>query len=559
MAMLSVADTRNMSGSERCHSGCRAVAINEDSTMTKTLFTSGHSRARTTQVSRLLAATCAVAFLIGAGLAHAQSPAALDTSTLPRPAAIKQLVALPQTTIILSADPVPVATKAALALLEKAGWQRYLRPGSNIPVTPTSETHQLKKGAQALTLFVQTAPAHNNATAINYTPSPLSRDLPFPAEATNIVFSESPLHLDATVLQAHEALLAFYRTALGKAGWTLHSASDGSAAMKLTTEAAMHHAFFTHGTYGALHVTARQRQDGQSTIAIRAVPASVLPGAQVARQPEPQAPQPNPHLDAHKAMSQKMDGIAADMMKQALRPSPPPSGGVEGALAAARAAGVRIDMPGKNQPAGSAPAPEAAKEPALERDEVSGLPVPKGASSKGHEKTPWRLEVNATVKASPASILAFYQSELAAKGWREDGPVRNEGKRMIQPYTSAEGPAVLTLERKGSDTAISLLLRKEAEARKAGMLPKAGQAKLVFASMMEAEATVVTGGRTIKIAAGVGSKAPDGPSLEVAPGAHKVTIKSPGKPDVTETVTVRADDIWGVLLGPGGALSVPMY
>ncbi|MGL4438346.1 MAG: hypothetical protein ACRCUE_03675, partial [Bosea sp. (in: a-proteobacteria)] len=69
----------------------------------------------------------------------------------------------------------------------------------------------------------------------------------------------------------------------------------------------------------------------------------------------------------------------------------------------------------------------------------------------------------------------------------------------------------------------------------------------------------LVGGRTIKIVAGVGSKQPDGPSLDVAPGSHKVTIKSSGKPDVIEVVTVGADDIWAVLLGPGGALPLQMY
>ncbi len=38
-----------------------------------------------------------------------------------------------------------------------------------------------------------------------------------------------------------------------------------------------------------------------------------------------------------------------------------------------------------------------------------------------------------------------------------------------------------------------------------------------------------------------------------------MTIKSAGKPDVVEVVTVRANDIWGVLLGPGGALPLPLY
>lgn len=531
----------------------------------KTFAAPALRHARASRMKRLLAATCAAAFLAVAGLsagALAQASAPVDTSKLPRVMGIKQLVALPQTTIILASEPVPAAARAALALLESAGWQRYLAPGSEIVPTPTSETHNLKKGAQALTLFVQVAPAHNNATSVSYTAVPLTRDLPFPANASGIRFSPERLHLDAVAPQAHDALLAFYRTELLAAGWALHSASDGSASMVIPTETAMHHAFFTHGALGALHVRARKLEDGRSSIAVRQVPASVLPGAQVARTPEPvaprpAAPQPNPHADAHDALNKTVDSMAQDLLKQALQP-PPKGAGIESALAAARAAGVRVDMPAKSSSA-DAPAREPAKAVPLERDEVGGLPVPKSSSSRAQEKTPLRTHVQALVKASPDEVLAFYRDEAGTLGWRETAPARQERDRTILAYASAEGPVVLTLERKGRDIAISLLLRNEAAARKSGLMPKAGQAKIMFGSMLDADATVVVGGRTLKVAAGVGSKGPDGPSLDVAPGPHKVTVKSPGKPDVVEVVTVRADDIWGLLLGPGGALPLPMY
>lgn len=512
-------------------------------------------------IRRFLSATRAAAFVIVAGLpaiGHAQS---LDTSKLPRPAALKQLVALPQTTIILSSAPVPAAADAALALLEAAGWQRYTTPFSQAAPQPASATYLLKKGGQALTLFVQMAPAHNNATSISYTEVPLTHDLPFPAKATEIRFSPERLHLDATAPLTHEKLLAFYRAELTGSGWTLHSASDGSATKQIPTGEGMHHAFFTHAKHGALHVTARKLEGGQSSIAVRAVPASVLPGAEVARTPEPAAPQPNPQAEAHAQITRNFDSIAQDMMKQALQPAPK-GGGVEAALEAAKKAGVNIHIPGQTGLSGTAstaPTPGAVKEPMLERDEVGGLPVPKASSSKGQERTPWRVEIHATVKASPASVLAFYSKELAALGWRETAPARTEGARTEVAYASAIGPAVLTLMRKGGQIDISLLLRKEAEAQKSGLMPKPGQARIMFGSMLESDATVLVGGQTIKVVAGIGSKAPDGPSLEVAPGAHKVTIRNPGKPDITEVVTVRANDIWGVLLGPGGALPLPMY
>ncbi len=529
--------------------------------MTRVLMTLATSKAA--RLRRLLATTCAAAVLAvglvaagGAGPASAQAAAAVDASKLPRPASVRILAALPESTTFLATEPVSDAAKTALKLLEDSGWTRFVNPRSQPANSATSETHYLKKGGQGLTLFVQQSPAQANATSVSYIPMPLSRDLPFPVGGKDIRFAPEPFHLDATTALSKEALLGFYRTELSKAGWALHSSSDGGAPKTIPAEAGTEIAFFTHATMGALHVVTRTKDAG-ATVAIRSVPASLLPGAQVARAPEPTPPpQPNPQASAHAQMSQMMDGMAQDLMKQALQPPKPQ--GLDAAMAAARAAGVTIPTPGKAQPAAAAAAPAAA-EPALERDEIGGLPVPKAASQKSQEKTPFRLEVQAVVRAGAGQVLDFYRRELGSLGWREAGPARNEGDRTIVSFTSPEGPARLTIERKGRDTSIALLLRKEAEARKAGLMPKAGQAKLMFGSMMDGDATVLVGGRTIKIAPGVGAKAPDGPSLEVAPGAHKVTIRTAGKPDVVEVVTVRADDVWGVLLGPGGALPLPLY
>ncbi len=518
----------------------------------------------TARVRRLLTTTCAAAVLAvgiamagGAQPAFAQGAPAVDASKLPRPSSARVLAAMPESAIFLSSEPVADAAKTALKLLEGGGWTRYVNPRSQPANSATSETHYLKKGAQGLTLFVQLSPAQANATSISYIPTPISRDLPFPAGGTDIRFAPEPFHLDATTALTKEALLAFYRTELTAAGWALHSSSDGSAPKTIQAEAGTHIAFFTHASMGALHVVSRTKDAG-STIAIRSIPASLLPGAQVAKAPEPTPPpQPSPQASAHAQMSQTMDAMAQDLMKQAMQPPKPQ--GLDAAMAAARSAGITIPVPGKAQPTSATPAPAAVTEPALERDEIGGLPVPKSASQKSQEKTPFRLEVQATVRASADNVLQFYRRELGSLGWREAGTARNEGNRTIQTFTSPEGPAVLTLERKGRDMSISLLQRKEAEARKAGLMPKAGQAKLMFGSMMDGDATVMVGGRSLKIASGVGSKAPDGPSLDVAPGVHKVTIKTAGKPDIVETVTVRADDVWGVLLGPGGALPLPLY
>lgn len=520
---------------------------------------------------RQMVATCMAAFVTMAGLggaALAQGAGPLDTSTLPRPAAVKSLVALPQTTIILSSESVPAAAKAALALLQAQGWQVYGGQNGPIPATPQSETHSLKKGGHALTLFVQMAPAHNNATSISYTAVPLERDLPFPAAATDIRFSPERLYLDARTGEAPEALLALYRAELTKQGWGLHSASDGSAAMKIPAGEGQQHGFFTHPQLGALHVSATRGKDGQTALSVRKVPAGVLPGAQAAKAaaaPPPAPAQPSPHLEAHQQMNKMVDGMAQDMMRQALATPPQPMNpmaeqALAKALAAQNRAKAETTLPASKQ-AMQAPAAESRQAVVLEREDYAGMPVPKPYTSRSNTKSKWRQEVTVSTKGSLDSVLAFYRKELVAMGWQEADGARIEADRATLTFTRSGGPVLLNLTRKGGATEASLLLRDEAGARQGGLWPQAGQATVMLGSMMDAETTVSIGGKSIRVAAGAGSKSSGGPgpSLAVGPGKHKVTIKESGKPAVTDEVSLETGEIWGLMIGPGGVLPLQMY
>ena len=91
------------------------------------------------------------------------------------------------------------------------------------------------------------------------------------------------------------------------------------------------------------------------------------------------------------------------------------------------------------------------------------------------------------------------------------------------------------------------------------MLPKTGSVKILFGNMLEGEASITIDKKTVKIAAGAGSKKPDGPTLEISPGKHTISLKTPGKGAQTEEVEVAAGDVWGLLAGPGGVLALQMY
>ena len=117
----------------------------------------------------------------------------------------------------------------------------------------------------------------------------------------------------------------------------------------------------------------------------------------------------------------------------------------------------------------------------------------------------------------------------------------------------------MKLERKNGKTSINLAVRNPQAATSAGILPKAGQSRLLLGNAMPADAAITINNKTVKVAGGVGTKGPDGPSLDLPPGKYPYSIKMPGGPAQRDSVEIGADETWGLLIGPGGALPLQMY
>ena len=196
----------------------------------------------------------------------------------------------------------------------------------------------------------------------------------------------------------------------------------------------------------------------------------------------------------------------------------------------------------------------------LEADEAAGLPVPKQSTSKGSEKTMFRVSALADVNAPLQAVLGFYRREL---GKRNDWQMQNEttdtsGSARIQ-FATPEGPAILTLTEKSGTTSVVLLVRKQKAAQASGLMPKPGQVKLLIGNILEKDAKLSLAKKTIKVGAGKGAKEPDGPSLEIKPGSYDVNVSAPGVSAPPEKITVGGDEIWGLIIGPGGVLPIQMY
>jgi hypothetical protein len=202
----------------------------------------------------------------------------------------------------------------------------------------------------------------------------------------------------------------------------------------------------------------------------------------------------------------------------------------------------------------------------LEAEPDSALPVPKehSMSSIGTGKLPGtdtaiRRELNASVPAELGAVLAFYRGELGKRGWKEAAE-----RAVVQPdqvqlaFASPDGPATLKLGRSGGETTINLAQKIPAAAAKGDLVPKPGQARLMFVNVGDSEAALTINKQTIRIAPGAGGPHAKGPSLDLPPGKYPYSLKVAGHPAQTDAIEVAADDTWGLMVAPDGAV-MPLH
>ena len=195
----------------------------------------------------------------------------------------------------------------------------------------------------------------------------------------------------------------------------------------------------------------------------------------------------------------------------------------------------------------------------LEAEDSGGLPVPKDHTMSEGSQTPFRHQITASVPADLPAVLAFYRRELGKLNWTEAKGAAVSVDSAVVMFSSSDGPAVLKLGRGSGETSVNLAVRNADAAAKAGILPKAGQAKILFGNALPAEAAITINNKTVKVSGGAGTKGPDGPALDLAPGKYPYSIKMASKPGQNDNVEVGADETWGLLIGPGGALPMQMY
>lgn len=222
-------------------------------------------------------------------------------------------------------------------------------------------------------------------------------------------------------------------------------------------------------------------------------------------------------------------------------------------------------------PAGQVSSAAAAKAAVqdLEAEPDSALPVPKqhtmssiGTGKMPGSEAPFRRELDASIPAELNSVLAFYRSELGKRGWKETAERAVVKPDQVQlAFSSPDGPALLKLGRSNDETSVKLAQKYPASAAKADIIPKPGQARLVFGNMGGSEVALSINKQAIKIVAGAGGPgSPKPPMLDLPPGKYPYSVKVAGRPVRNDTIEVTADDTWGLMIAPSGeVLSLQMY
>ena len=102
--------------------------------------------------------------------------------------------------------PVTVTTPAIEKLLAADGWMQYLRP-----LEESGTSLLFKKGRQGLFVSFTQGLRHPDQSAVSYDANRINANVPFPADATNLMFDDRRPYLGCVSAATVDASLDFFR------------------------------------------------------------------------------------------------------------------------------------------------------------------------------------------------------------------------------------------------------------------------------------------------------------------------------------------------------------
>jgi hypothetical protein len=186
-----------------------------------------------------------------------------------------------------------------------------------------------------------------------------------------------------------------------------------------------------------------------------------------------------------------------------------------------------------------------------------GLPLPDdhtGYSSEGGE---FLRTMSVYSPSDLATLVAFYQVELASRGWTLDDQEGSDSEQILRLSGDA-GELTVTITA-GDETEVLLVQRDRAAAEASDVIPPAGQARLFLANFTESDMTVTIDGQTIEAPPSAGMESTDdAPRLDLPPGTYDVTTEVGGA-SVTDEIVIGPDEAWVLLLDELGALPIQIF
>ena len=172
---------------------------------------------------------------------------------------------------------VAVTSAATKKLLAADGWVQFLRP-----LDEKSSLLTFKKAQQGLNVHFTQGLGRPDQSVVYYTADRITSNVPFPPDATDIVFDQHRPYLGCIAPAAFDATLDFFRKEMAAIGWKPLTAADAAARwpnaeFSETVENGIR-AYYTHDDGGGFYrqrpimLTLQRHGDGRTGVEIRVAP-----------------------------------------------------------------------------------------------------------------------------------------------------------------------------------------------------------------------------------------------------------------------------------------------
>ena len=216
---------------------------------------------------------------VGAPLAAKADTGIVDVRTLPRLEGAVEDSARTQSYSMSYGVPTVVALTSAATrkLLAADGWVQFLRP-----LDEKSSLLTFKKAQHGLNVHFSQGLGRPDQSVVYYTAERITANVPFPPDATDIVFDQHRPYLGCIAPFAFDATLDFFRKEMAAIGWKPLSSSDAAARwpgaeLSETVQNGVR-AYYSHDDGDGFHrqrpimLTLQRRDDGRTGVEIRVAP-----------------------------------------------------------------------------------------------------------------------------------------------------------------------------------------------------------------------------------------------------------------------------------------------